>query len=104
MGFTAIYLVGADCSYSNDNKHITPDSYPDKLETIQPWGSLQKGQSSGLIWSNIRPDCFVTTIDILFINGIEHFSFFGRKFLRIWASGSAIDRTYMKSASLKQWI
>lgn len=30
MGFTAIYLVGADCSYSNDNKHITPDSYPDK--------------------------------------------------------------------------
>lgn len=30
MGFTTIYLVGADCNYSKDNKSITAESYPDK--------------------------------------------------------------------------
>ncbi len=30
MGFTTIYLIGADCYYSTDNKKINKDSYPDK--------------------------------------------------------------------------
>lgn len=30
MGFKEIYLLGADCNYSNDNKSINEDSYPDK--------------------------------------------------------------------------
>lgn len=30
MGFTRIYLVGADCNYSKDNKQISQNSYPDK--------------------------------------------------------------------------
>ena len=30
MGFTAIYLVGADCNYSKDNESISSHSYPDK--------------------------------------------------------------------------
>lgn len=29
MGFKNIYLIGADCSYSKDNKSINKDSYPD---------------------------------------------------------------------------
>lgn len=29
MGFKTIYLVGADCNYSADNKSINKDSYPD---------------------------------------------------------------------------
>ncbi|MCM1535273.1 MAG: DUF115 domain-containing protein [Clostridium sp.] len=30
MGFQNIYLLGADCNYSKDNKSINADSYPDK--------------------------------------------------------------------------
>lgn len=30
MGFQRIYLVGADCNYSADNKHINENSYPDR--------------------------------------------------------------------------
>src|SRR5699024_2762355 len=30
MGFKIIYLVGADCNYSKDNKSISSESYPDK--------------------------------------------------------------------------
>lgn len=30
MGFKTIYLIGADCNYSSDNKNINKDSYPDK--------------------------------------------------------------------------
>lgn len=30
MGFQTIYLLGADCSYSNDNKKISKNSYPDE--------------------------------------------------------------------------
>lgn len=30
MGFKEIYLLGADCNYSDDNTHIDQNSYPDK--------------------------------------------------------------------------
>lgn len=30
MGFRTIYLIGADCNYSVDNKSINENSYPDK--------------------------------------------------------------------------
>lgn len=30
MGFSEIYLIGADCNYSKDNKTINAESYPDK--------------------------------------------------------------------------
>lgn len=29
MGFSKIYLIGCDCNYSNDNKTISVESYPD---------------------------------------------------------------------------
>lgn len=29
MGFKDIYIIGADCNYSSDNKSINKDSYPD---------------------------------------------------------------------------
>lgn len=30
MGFNTVYLIGADCNYSSDNKSINEYSYPDK--------------------------------------------------------------------------